>query len=345
MDCGSGLLLMRTIRRLDAGQLLVVHTEEPSVPSDLDEWARLAGHEVIACTGEDPTGPWQVTVRRGEPTTLTPTGPSPTFSTGPATLIGHRLWLYSNFHCNLACHYCCAKSSPQAPARLLPVSLALAAAEELCTLGGRELLVTGGEPFLRPDIGAMVTQLAARLPVTLLTNAMLFDRGARLQALESMPRDRVTLQVSVDSAGPALHDRHRGRGSHARALAGIARARRLGFSVKVAATLYDDEADQAAELNAYFDGLGIDYSSRLVRPVAQQGFANSGHRVSIDTLQPEPTLTADGIWWHPVAVTDPAMQVTTSPLPLAAALDTIRDTLVVQDGARREGRRHVFRCA
>lgn len=181
-------------------------------------------------------------------------GAEPAFSTGPATLIGHRLWLYGNFHCNLACHYCCAKSSPQAPARLLPVSLALAAAEELCTLGGRELLVTGGEPFLRPDIGAMVTQLAARLPVTLLTNAMLFDRGARLQALESMPRDRVTLQVSVDSAGPALHDRHRGRGSHARALAGIARARRLGFAVKVAATLYDDEADQAAELNAYFDG-------------------------------------------------------------------------------------------
>ncbi|MGQ0466144.1 MAG: hypothetical protein ACT4QG_12565, partial [Sporichthyaceae bacterium] len=80
-------------------------------------------------------------------------------------------------------------------------------------------------------------------------------------------------------------------------------------------------------------------------PVAAQGFAQTGARVGIEDLHPEPTLSVAGIWWHPVAIADPAMQVATEPLPLRPALETIRDTLAVQDAAAREGRRHVFRCA
>jgi hypothetical protein len=91
--------------------------------------------------------------------------------------------------------------------------------------------------------------------------------------------------------------------------------------------------------------MNIPGSDRIIRPVAQQGFAQQGQHVHIDTLQPEPTLTADGIWWHPVAVTDPTMQVGTSPLPVAEALDVIHNTLATQDAAHREGRRHVFHCA
>ena len=207
------------------------------------------------------------------------------FTGGPATPVGDRLWLYSNFHCNLACTYCCAESSPQASARLLPLDVALAA-DEFCALGGRELLVTGGEPFLHPQIGDMITELARRLPVTVLTNAMTFQRGPRRTALHAMPRDRVTLQVSLDSAGPELHDQYRGPRSHAKTLAGIAHARNLGFTVRIAATLHDHEADTAANLNALLDTLDIEPASRLIRPVAKQGFAQHGQPVSIDTLQP-----------------------------------------------------------
>lgn len=341
MDCGSGLLLLltRTIRQLEPGQTLTVRTEEPSVPPDLTDWARLAGHAIATSRAEAPTGPWHVTIRPGRPAGST------VFSAGGGTALGQRLWLYSNFHCNLACGYCCAGSSPQAAARLLPVELARSAAREFAGLGGRDLLVTGGEPFLHPDIGPMIEQLAAELPVTVLTNAMLFDRGARLAALQSWDRNRVTLQVSLDSAEAALHDRNRGPRSHARALAGIVRARELGFTVRIAATLYEDQTAAAAGLDGLLDTLDIAPRDRLIRPVAQQGAADTGEQLTVDMLEPEPTLTVDGIWWHPVAVTDPAFQVAAEPLPLAAALDTIRDTVAVQDAARREGRRHVFRCA
>lgn len=354
MDCGGGLLLllMRSIGKIETGQVLLVHTEEPSVPPDLQDWARLAGHEIVDSTAEHPQGPWRVSVRRGEaPPAQAPSAQAPSagasddvFTRGPATPVGDRLWLYSNFHCNLACSYCCAESSPQASPRLLPLDVALAAADEFCALGGRELLVTGGEPFLHPQIHVMITELARRLPVTLLTNAMTFHSGPRRTALQAMPRDRVTLQISLDSAGPELHDHNRGLRSHAKTLAGIADARDLGFTVRIAATLHDHEADTAANLNALLDTLDIEPANRLIRPVARQGSAEHGQPVSIDTLQPEPTVTADGIWWHPVAVTDPAMRLADHPLPLAPALATIRDTVAVQDAAHREGRRHVFRC-
>lgn len=350
MDCGSGLLLLltRSMREVQPGESLGVRTEDRTVPPDLLDWSRLAGHTIVSSTAESQDGPWRVVVRRGGTPPVTEAKsllPDSIFSEGDATPLGRRLWLYSNFHCNLACTYCCAESSPKAAPRLLPVEVAVAAVEEFAALGGTEVIVTGGEPFLHPEIGALVESLSALLPVTILTNGMVFDRGRRLEALTAMPRDRVTLQISLDSAGAALHDKHRGLGSHARALSGLALAKELGFTVRIAATLHEDEADAAVELNALLDRLDVDEEHRIIRPIAQQGFADEGQLVTVDSLEPEPTLTVDGIWWHPVAVTDPAMQVSTSPLPVAAALDTIRDTVAVQDAARKEGRRHVFRCA
>lgn len=346
MDCGSGLLLLLTrhMRAIEVGEVLLVHTEEPSVPPDLKDWSRLAGHAVLATTQDDERGPWHVSVRRGGPRPAVPAA-AQVFSDGAATPVGQRLWLYSNFHCNLACDYCCTESSPQAVPRLLPVELAAQAADEFVAAGGRELLLTGGEPFLHPEIGRLVEVLVARLPVTLLTNAMLLQRGARRAALEVMPRDRVTLQVSLDSAAPRLHDDHRGAGSHARAVAGIALARQLGFRVKIAATLHEGDVDGVVELHRLLDDWDVAGQDRLIRPVAAQGLSELGQVVTLDTLSPEPTLTTDGLWWHPVAVTDPAMRVADHPLPLAEGLAVIRDAVATQDAAHREGRRHVFRCA
>jgi MoaA/NifB/PqqE/SkfB family radical SAM enzyme len=52
-----------------------------------------------------------------------------------------------------------------------------------------------------------------------------------------LPRDRIVLQISLDSATPGLHDLHRGPGTWARAREGIQRARSLGFRVRLAATV------------------------------------------------------------------------------------------------------------
>lgn len=239
--------------------------------------------------------------------------------------------MYTNFDCNLACDYCCAESRPKPAfgARQMTVDVMSRACEEFAGLGGREILLTGGEPFLHAELDRLV-DCATRFvsdPVVVLTNAMVFARGRRRELLESLPRDRVVLQVSLDSGTPLLHDRHRGPGSFDRARAGITLARALGFRVKVAATV--DEADTAeeADLHRLLDADGIPRDDRLVRRVARQGFADHGVVLTTRTLHPEPTITVDGSWWHPVAVTDPAMQVGSVPLPVVTTFAVVAATL------------------
>ena len=353
MDCGSGLLLLitRAMRRVSPGELVGVRSLEPSVDTDLPVWAQLVGHTIQSRVAESPEGPWWFAVRKAEPSSAAG-NPAPRtdsdqdaaniFTTGSAPPIGSRLWAYTNFDCNLACHYCCAESSPRAAARRLPVEVAAEAFSEFARMGGREVFLTGGEPFMHPDLGALVAATEG-LQCVILTNAMIIGRGARRATLESLDR-RVALQVSLDSATAELHDAQRGSGSWARALEGIGLAQSLGFRVRVAATLFEEDPEGVRELHRRLDDMAVDPEDRLIRPVAQEGFAETGVHVSIDTLDPEPTITADGAWWHPVAVTNPNLRISDAPLPIAEVFAVVADTVAAQDAAARAGR-EVFRCA
>lgn len=265
-------------------------------------------------------------------TTKTRTATAPSPDTGPR--LGARLWLYTNFDCNLACDYCCAESRPKplGGPRRMSLDVASRAAEEFAGLGGEKLLLTGGEPFLHPELDQLVEVTGRWLsePVVVLTNAMVFARGPRLELLRRLDPTRVVLQVSLDSGTSALHDLHRGRGSFARALAGIRLARDLGLRVKVAATL--DTADEAAApgLHALLDDEGIPSADRLVRPLARSGFSDRGLVLNQQVLQPELTLTQDGAWWHPVAVADPQMQVASTPLPVVTSFAVVRAVLAAR---------------
>jgi TusA-related sulfurtransferase/uncharacterized Fe-S cluster-containing radical SAM superfamily protein len=348
MDCGSGLLLLitRAMRRLTDGEVLGVRSAEPTVVVDLPAWAELAGHELAGQAAETGTGPWWFAVRKAAPRAAPEPAPEPApgtvFTTGARTPVGERLWVYTNFDCNLACGYCCARSSPRAAARRMDLATAAAAFDEFRAMGGRDVLFTGGEPFLHPELGTLVAA-AEGTSRTILTNAMVVGRGERRRTLESLDRS-VTLQVSLDSATAELHDRQRGAGTWARALRGIGEVRELGFRVRIAATLFDEDPAGAAALHARLDADGIDRADRLIRPVAHEGFAPSGLHVSIDTLEPEPTIAVDGAWWHPVAVTSANLRIAESPLPLSEVFGVVTDAVSVQDAAARAGR-EVFRCA
>jgi organic radical activating enzyme/TusA-related sulfurtransferase len=350
MDCGSGLLLLitRAMRRLEPGQVLGVRSAEVSVVSDLPAWADLVGHDVVGELAESDDGPWWFAVSKAGQAGKSggaagsTAQPVTVFSQGERTPVGRRLWIYTNFDCNLACGYCCAESSPKAAARRFQPAVADAVFEEFSAQGGREVFLTGGEPFMHPELGALVAA-ADGLERTVLTNAMIFARGNRRRILEDLDRD-VVLQVSLDSATAELHDRQRGTGSWSRAFDGIGLARSLGFRVRIAATLYDEDPKGVEALHKRLDELEIASPDRIIRPVAQEGFAAQGVHVSLENLEPEPTLTADGAWWHPVAVTNPHLRIADAPLPLAEVFGVVRDTLAVQDAAARTGR-EVFRCA
>ncbi len=259
-------------------------------------------------------------IRRGHRT-----GAEPVADLPPEQRPGARLWLYTNFDCNLACDYCCARSSPKAPRRAIGVDRIRQLVAEAADANVAELFLTGGEPFLLTDLDRIVHTCVDRLPTTLLTNGMLFH-GTRLAMLRRMPRDGFTLQISLDSATPELHDRHRGPGTWKRALDGIATAQAEGFQVRVAATVAAQEAgtDATAAFHRTLDDIGIARQDQVVRPVARRGFAADGLALTVETLLPEVTVTADGVYWHPVGADHDDQLVTREIFPLRAAIDEVQ---------------------
>lgn len=236
---------------------------------------------------------------------------------------GYRLWVYTNFHCNLACDYCCVRSSPRAEPRVITVDDFTDLVDQARSAGVGELFITGGEPFMLLDLDERIRlAVDAGLPVTVLTNASVWN-GERRRRLEALPRHCLTLQVSLDSATAPVHDRHRGAGSFDAAVDGIRLALDLGFRVRVASTVAVGESDE--DLDGFFDELGLDPDQRIVRKIARQGAANDGLVVSRRSLIPEVCVTAEGVWWHPVAAIDPAMKVRDHWSPLAESIDEIRD--------------------
>jgi len=214
-----------------------------------------------------------------------------------------RLWVYSNFHCNLACGYCVVASSPRARRREIGAGRFRALVDEAVDEGFTELYVTGGEPFVHPHMVEMLEYASDRIDTVVLTNAMLFEgrRGRELGRLAG--RERLTLQSSIDGARAATHDRWRGEGSWERAMAGIRFAHGLGLPLRVAMTETPENRSEVAELGTLLQGFGIEGDAFAVRPLVQRGFAaavDEGMEVSEGVMVPELTVTADGVHWHPV---------------------------------------------
>ena len=93
---------------------------------------------------------------------------------------------------------------------------------------------------------------------------------------------------------------------------------------RVAATVAADQTGTAPDAFHHFlDQLGISRADQLIRPIAKRGFADKGVALTADTLLPEITVTADGVYWHPVAADHPDQFVTADPFPFAAVIDEV----------------------
>ena len=255
--------------------------------------------------------------------------------------VGSRLWLYTNFDCNLHCDYCCVRSSPKVPRRELGLARVRRIASEATEIGVSEIFVTGGEPFLLADIGDILASCTVAAPTTVLTNGMLFA-GRRLQTLRSLPTDRLTLQISLDSPTPERHDRHRGAGTWLRAWQGIECARGEGFRVRLAATVSTDR--EAEEFRHFLDAHQIREEDRVIRRIALRGFAAEGVALARADLAPEITITAEGVYWHPVGAADADMLVTPDIFPLAESFAGVRRAFE-RESQHRNRLATIFNCA
>ena len=211
-----------------------------------------------------------------------------------------RVWLYSNYHCNLACSYCLTESSPRSERRILSAEQMVAVAEQAKELGFTALGVTGGEPFLLPWLPEAVLEMAQHLPLVLLTNGTLFA-GERFERAAKLAHPDVALQISLDSHLPDVNDMARGPDNFAKVVEAVPRLIARGVRVRIATTtagpLDDPALDPLRELVA---ALGVAADDHLVRPIVRRGRADElglGVRAVARDIPSELTITADGAFW------------------------------------------------
>jgi len=262
--------------------------------------------------------------------------------------VGERLWMYSNYHCNLRCDYCLTESAPGVVRRQLEPETILEHAREARALGFTGVGITGGEPFLLDWMSELLGELAEILPVIVLSNATLFT-GRRLEALAPLAGLPVRIQISLDSAEPRANDAVRGRATFAKVVAAVPELVRRGVGVRIATTLEDPashDPEALERLCVLHRSLGVSDEDHVVRPIVRRGRAATGDLgvlAGFEQLEPELTITADGAFASPfgptvragVLDTDLLVTRTTSPLAVpAGALARVVGDRAEADDAR-----------
>lgn len=157
--------------------------------------------------------------------------------------------------CNLGCTHCYADAIRGRSSGELDTDQAQSVLRELAQMRVPALLLSGGEPLMRPDaLGLIGYARELGLRCTLSTNGTLIDE-ATADALASTGITYVG--ISLDGP-PEIHDRWRAsRGAHAAAVAGIRRLRRRGVRVGLRFTLHRDSAAQLPHMVDTVRELGI----------------------------------------------------------------------------------------
>lgn len=176
------------------------------------------------------------------------------------------LWFNTGTLCNIACANCYIESSPTND-RLEYLTLAdfKAKLDEIRALGLEtgEIGLTGGEPFMNPDIVAMLTLALDRgFEVLVLTNAMRPMQRHRkaIAGLAATYGVRLTVRISIDHYTAALHETERGPRSWAPTIQGMGQLAGDGVKLSVAGRLRwgEDEPRARAGFRRLFHELGVD---------------------------------------------------------------------------------------
>jgi len=151
--------------------------------------------------------------------------------------------------CNLRCVYC---TCPDIKITLLNTEQWCAIIRQLGDVGALRIRFQGGEPTVRTDFGrlcAAVHDAGAVCGVT--TNGLMI--AAHPELLEHV--DDVV--ISLDAVTPAVHDRLRGAGTHAKVVRAIDVARARGVRTYVTMVVTSENLDEIEPLLEFCEARGV----------------------------------------------------------------------------------------
>jgi cyclic pyranopterin phosphate synthase len=190
--------------------------------------------------------------------------------------------------CDLRCRYCMAEEM-----RFLPKSDVLTF-EEIEALAGmfiargvRRIRLTGGEPLVRRDVGALIARLGARIgngldELTLTTNGTRLKRFARDLHAAGIRR----VNVSLDSRDPERFRYITRHGDLAQVLAGIEAAAAAGLAVKInMVALKGLNEDEIASMLLWCAGQGHDLTLIETMPMGEVEEDRTRHYLPLDAVR------------------------------------------------------------
>jgi uncharacterized Fe-S cluster-containing radical SAM superfamily protein len=228
--------------------------------------------------------------------------------------------------CNLACTHCLVSASPtNRTHEMMGLDAIRPYLAEAAGLGVREYYFTGGEPFLNPEMEAILGATLEVGPATVLTNGLLLkpELCARLRALSDGSEYSLDLRVSIDGYDAASNDPIRGEGSFERVLRGVRNLVAAGLNPVITVTEVCDGAgseDGRRRLLGLLRDLGIERPRLKILPVfrigaeVERGGSYAGwQRLTEadaecwDHLQCSACrmVTAHGVWVCPILVNEP----------------------------------------
>lgn len=157
------------------------------------------------------------------------------------------LWFNTGTLCNLECVNCYIESSPKNDALAY-----ISHAEVLCYLeeitenniSVNEIGLTGGEPFMNPDILKIIESVLERgFKLLVLTNAMrpMMRHQDALLALNKIYPDLLSFRVSTDHYTKKVHQDERGEYSWEPMVLGLSWLSENGFDIHVAGRTFTHE--------------------------------------------------------------------------------------------------------
>ena len=221
-----------------------------------------------------------------------------------------RLWLYSNYHCNLTCQYCLTSSGPTVPKNALTGQQMLDAVRQATQLGFQSIGLTGGEPFLHPEVWTVLPKMADLLPVIVLSNGTMFHSSKNKSKLSNLCHPNLQIQISIDSNTPLIHDRFRGEGTFRRAMEAIPLLRQHDIAVRVSSTRSFDRKEDAEKhsdaMMRWGISLGLEPKDIVLRTMVQRGQAinnDLGIEACGTQFPADLTLTRMGAYFSPFGPT------------------------------------------
>lgn len=159
--------------------------------------------------------------------------------------------------CNLSCAHCRAAAEFGYYPGELSLDEIKAVIDDIATISNPIIILTGGEPLMRPDIWDIIDYAHEKgcMPVIGTNATLITDEIAAKMAEHKIPR----ISVSIDFPTAEEHDSFRGQpGCFDASIEGIKIAKRHGIGVQINMTVTTLNHTKVAEVHDLAESLGVD---------------------------------------------------------------------------------------